>query len=61
MSEKAKKELGWNPQKTSYEELIHIMATHDREMVDKMKKRVIQIDKGIIVRDDKKGGYDSEL
>lgn len=29
---KAKKELGWNPQKTSYEELIHIMATHDRAL-----------------------------
>ena len=27
---KAKKQLGWNPQSTSYEELIHIMATHDR-------------------------------
>lgn len=29
---KAKTELGWNPQKTTYEELIHIMATHDREL-----------------------------
>lgn len=29
---KAKKELGWNPQKTSYEELIHRMATYDREV-----------------------------
>ena len=29
---KAKTVLGWNPQKTSYEELIHIMATHDREL-----------------------------
>ena len=38
-----------------------IMATHDREIVDKMKKRVIQIDKGVIVRDSKKGGYDSEV
>lgn len=28
--EKAKKELGWNPQKTSYDELISIMAKHDR-------------------------------
>lgn len=29
---KAKTELGWNPQKTTYEELIHIMATHDRKL-----------------------------
>ncbi len=27
---KAKKVLGWNPQKTSYEELVSIMAEHDR-------------------------------
>ena len=29
---KAKTVLGWNPQKTSYEELIRIMAQHDREL-----------------------------
>ena len=29
---KAKTVLGWNPQKTSYEELIHLMATHDRKL-----------------------------
>jgi len=29
---KAKTVLGWNPQKTSYEELIHIMAQHDRAL-----------------------------
>lgn len=29
---KAKTLLGWNPQKTSYEELVRIMATHDREL-----------------------------
>lgn len=29
---KAKTELGWNPQTTSYEELVHIMAKHDREL-----------------------------
>lgn len=38
-----------------------IVATHAKDMVDKMKKRVIQIEKGIIVRDDKKGGYNSEV
>ena len=30
---KAKTVLGWNPQKTSYEELVRIMARHDREFV----------------------------
>ena len=29
---KAKEVLGWNPQKTSYEELVRIMAAHDREL-----------------------------
>ncbi len=29
---KAKTILGWNPQKTSYEELVSIMAKHDREL-----------------------------
>ena len=29
---KAKTVLGWNPQKTSYEELVKIMATHDLEL-----------------------------
>ena len=30
--EKAKTVLGWNPQKTSYEELVRIMAEHDRRI-----------------------------
>lgn len=34
---KAKRLLGWNPQKTSYEELIHIMATHDRKLAKREK------------------------
>ena len=38
-----------------------VMATHAKDIVDAMKKRVIQINKGIIVRDDKKGGYNSEI
>ena len=38
-----------------------VMATHAKDIVDAMKKRVIQIDKGIIIRDDKKGGYNSEI
>lgn len=32
---KAKTVLGWNPQKTSYEELIRIMAEHDRQLARK--------------------------
>ncbi|MBE5805625.1 MAG: cell division ATP-binding protein FtsE [Clostridiales bacterium] len=38
-----------------------VVATHARDIVDKMKKRVIQIEKGNIIRDDKKGGYNSEI
>ena len=37
-----------------------VIATHAKDIVDKMKKRVIQISKGKIVRDSK-GGYDSEV
>ena len=36
---KAKTVLGWNPQKTSYAELVHIMAEHDR-MLAKREKAV---------------------
>ena len=32
---KAKKVLGWNPQKTSYEELVNIMAKHDLALAEK--------------------------
>ena len=38
-----------------------VVATHAKDIVDKMKKRVIHINKGVIVRDDKKGGYDCEI
>ncbi len=34
---KAKTVLGWNPQKTSYEELVEIMAKHDRELAKQQK------------------------
>ena len=34
---KAKAVLGWNPQKTGYEELIRIMAEHDRELAKREK------------------------
>lgn len=38
-----------------------IMATHDREIVNRMQKRVIEIKKGSIIRDIKSGGYQSEF
>lgn len=34
-----------------------VMATHDRDMVNKMKKRVIMLDNGKIVKDYEKGRY----
>ncbi|CAA9554225.1 MAG: Cell-division-associated, ABC-transporter-like signaling protein FtsE [uncultured Thermoleophilia bacterium] len=34
-----------------------VMATHDREMVDKMRRRVIALEDGRLVRDDRRGGY----
>ena len=34
---KARTVLGWNPQKTSYEELVRIMAEHDRELAKEKK------------------------
>lgn len=38
-----------------------VVATHAKDIVDRMKKRVIEIHKGEIVRDSKKGGYNSEV
>jgi cell division transport system ATP-binding protein len=37
-----------------------LMATHDREMVDKMRKRVIALEEGRLARDERRGGYASE-
>jgi cell division transport system ATP-binding protein len=37
-----------------------VMATHDREMVDKMRRRVVALEDGQIVRDDRRGGYVTE-
>ena len=34
-----------------------LMVTHDREMVDKMRKRVIALDNGRLARDERRGGY----
>jgi len=38
-----------------------IVATHEKSIVDRMKRRVIAIDKGSIVRDQKKGQYEDEV
>ncbi len=35
-----------------------VMATHDHRIVNMMRKRVIQLDRGIIVRDQERGVYD---
>jgi cell division transport system ATP-binding protein len=37
-----------------------VVVTHDDEMVDKMRRRVIELDEGRIVRDESGGGYASE-
>ena len=37
-----------------------IMATHDRDIVDKMKKRVIVLDRGRLAKDIEKGSYCNE-
>ena len=34
-----------------------VMATHDREMVDSMRKRVVALEAGRVVRDQERGGY----
>ena len=35
-----------------------LMVTHDREMVDKMRKRVIALESGRLSRDERRGGYE---
>jgi cell division transport system ATP-binding protein len=37
-----------------------LMVTHDREMVDKMRRRVIALEDGIVARDERRGGYTAE-
>ncbi|MCT4611891.1 MAG: cell division ATP-binding protein FtsE [Clostridia bacterium] len=34
-----------------------VVVTHDKELVDGMKKRVIELEDGSVIRDDQKGGY----
>jgi cell division transport system ATP-binding protein len=33
------------------------MATHDQQIVDQMRKRVIELEKGRLVRDQSRGVY----
>jgi len=37
-----------------------VVATHDRDMVDRMKRRVLALYEGRIVRDEERGGYSRE-
>ena len=37
-----------------------LMATHAKEIVDSMKKRVLEIEGGEIIRDEKRGMYKDE-
>jgi cell division transport system ATP-binding protein len=34
-----------------------VVATHDVEMVDKMRRRVIELSEGRVVRDERAAGY----
>ena len=35
-----------------------VVATHDREMVNRMRRRVLQLEAGRLVRDERRGSYD---
>ncbi len=37
-----------------------LMATHNKEIVDKLRKRVIALDHGKLIRDTLRGGYTIE-
>lgn len=37
-----------------------VMATHAKDIVNNMKKRVIAIEKGAVARDEKRGKYEYE-
>jgi cell division transport system ATP-binding protein len=37
-----------------------VVATHDHAMVDKMRRRVIELEEGRVVRDQETGGYSSD-
>ena len=35
-----------------------VVATHDRDMVNRMRRRVLQLEAGRLVRDERRGSYD---
>ena len=35
-----------------------VVATHDREMVNRMRRRVLQLETGRLTRDERRGSYD---
>ena len=37
-----------------------LMVTHDKEIVNSMKKRVITLEKGVLKNDTKKGSYTAD-
>ncbi len=46
---KAKRELGWNPQKTSFEELVELMVKHDMQKVTREHFNLAEyLEKGIV-------------
>ena len=46
---KAKRELGWNPQKTSFEELVELMVKHDMKKVTTEHYNLAEyLEKGIV-------------
>ena len=56
-------ETGWDImdifQRINAQGTTIIMATHDRDIVNHMYRRVIELEKGHIVRDEQRGGYES--
>jgi GDPmannose 4,6-dehydratase len=46
---KAKKELGWNPQSTSFEQLVELMVKHDMQKVTREHFNLAEyLEKGIV-------------
>jgi len=37
-----------------------LVATHDQQLVDRMQRRVVELDRGRLVRDEARGGYERE-
>jgi cell division transport system ATP-binding protein len=36
-----------------------VVATHDHQMVDRMRRRVVELSNGRVIRDERRGGYDA--